>query len=285
MIVRHFFDKTTFTLTYVVHDPESRTGVVIDPVTDYDPAAGSTGHAHNEAVAAYLDGHRLGVPYVLDTHAHADHLTGMPYFKERYGARTVIGAGIADVQARFRDIFNLGPAFPVDGSQFDRLLADGEALDAGPLRIVALHTPGHTPACLTYRIGDALFTGDALFMPDFGTGRCDFPGGSAEALYDSIQRLYALPDDTRVFTGHDYLPGGRDLRFESTIGEEKRHNIQLKADTPRDAYIRFRAERDAGLAVPRLILPSLQINIRAGLPPEPEDNGTSYLKIPLNRLS
>ncbi len=285
MIVQHFFDKLTFTLTYVVHDPETRTGVVIDPVTNFDPASGGTSNDSSEEVAAYLDEHRLTVPYVLDTHAHADHLTGMPYFRDRYGCRTVIGKAITEVQALFRDVFNLGAAFPVDGSQFDVLLQDGEELEAGPLRIRALHTPGHTPACLTYQIGDALFVGDAIFMPDFGTGRCDFPGGSAEALYDSIQKLYAFPDETRIFTGHDYLPGGRELRFESSVAEQKRSNIQLQGDAAREDYIRFRKERDAGLAVPKLILPSLQVNIRAGLLPEPEDNGTSYLKIPLNRLS
>jgi glyoxylase-like metal-dependent hydrolase (beta-lactamase superfamily II) len=285
MIVQHFFDKATFTLTYVVHGPETRTGVVIDSVTNFDPAGGSTSNDSNDEVAAYLDEHRLAVPYVLDTHAHADHLSGMPYFQERYGSRTVIGKRITEVQATFRDIFNLGAAFSVDGSQFDVLLQEGEELEAGPLRIRAIHTPGHTPACLTYQIDDALFVGDAIFMPDFGTGRCDFPGGSAEALYDSLQKLYAFPDDTRVFTGHDYCPGGRELRFQSTIAEQKRENIQLKGDTTREDYIRFRTERDAGLAVPKLLLPSLQVNIRAGRLPEPEDNGTSYLRIPLNKLS
>jgi glyoxylase-like metal-dependent hydrolase (beta-lactamase superfamily II) len=285
MIVQHFFDEATFTLTYVVHDEETRTGVVIDTVTDFDPANGCTCNRSSDAVAAYLDRHRLTVPYVLDTHAHADHFTGLPYFKERYGCKTVIGKSITIVQAAFRDVFNLGDAFPTDGSQFDVLLEGGEILEAGPLQIQAIHTPGHTPACLTYRIGDALFVGDAMFMPDSGTGRCDFPGGSGEALYDSIQKLYALPDNTRLFTCHDYAPGGRELRFQSTIGEEKSANIQLTGKTTREEYIAFRTERDAGLSMPKLILPSLQVNIRAGHLPEPEENGTSYLKIPINLFS
>ncbi len=284
MEIRHFFDDQTNTLTYVVYDEKEKTGVVIDTVTDFDPASGRTGNRSNEEVAAFIDERGLTVPYVLDTHAHADHFTGMQYFKDRYGCRTVIGKYITGVQAMFRDIFNLGGEFPVDGRQFDVLLQDGETLEAGPIAIRAIHTPGHTPACLTYRIGDALFVGDAIFMPDFGTARCDFPGGSGEMLYDSIQKLYALPDETRVFTCHDYQPGGRELRYESTIGEQKNSNIQLNGKTTKEAYVAFRKERDAGLSLPKLILPSLQVNIRAGRLPEPEGNGTAYIKIPLNRF-
>jgi glyoxylase-like metal-dependent hydrolase (beta-lactamase superfamily II) len=221
---------------------------------------------------------------VLDTHAHADHLTGMPFFRERYGARTAIGAEIRQVQAIFRDIFHLGDGFPVDGSQFDVLLQEGDALEAGPFRVEPFHTPGHTPACMSYRIGDALFVGDCLFMPDYGTARCDFPGGSADALYDSIQRLYSLPESTRVFTCHDYRPGGRPLRFESTIGEQKRANVQLAARTTRAEFVELRKTRDARLEMPALILPSIQLNIRAGRFPDPESNGVSYLKIPLNGI-
>ena len=224
------------------------------------------------------------IQYVLDTHAQADHLSGMQYFKERYGACTVIGKDITRVQQRFRDLYHLGPDFPVDGRQFDVLIGEGVTLEAGPLRIEALATPGHTPACLTYRIGDALFVGDVLFMPDYGTARCDFPGGSAAALYASIQKLYALPDETRVFTGHDYQPGGRRLKFESSVGEERASNVQLNSYTTQEEYIRFRQERDATLTMPVLILPSLQVNIRAGCLPEPESNGMAYLKIPLNAL-
>ncbi len=284
MKIQHFFDQQTSTLTYVVYDEGAGTGVVIDTVMDFDPGSGRTGHQASEKVAGFIEEHGLAIPYVLDTHAHADHFTGMQYFRERYGARTVIGKYITGVQALFRDVFNLGAHFPVDGSQFDVLLEDGEILESGPIRIKAIHTPGHTPACLTYQIEDALFVGDAIFMPDFGTARCDFPGGSAEMLYDSVQKLYALPDETRVFTCHDYMPGGRELRYRSTIGEQKKSNVQLNETTTKEAYVAFRTERDAGLSLPKLILPSLQVNIRAGRPPEAENNGTAYLKLPLNRF-
>ena len=285
MRIDHFFDERTSTLTYVVHDEASRTGVVIDPVTDYDPKSGRTRSDSNERVAAHVDALGLRIPWVLDTHAHADHLSGIPFFRERYGARSAIGASITVVQEMFRGIFNLGPDFAADGRQFDRLLDDGDVLEAGALRIEALHTPGHTPACMSYRIGGAVFVGDVLFMPDYGVARCDFPGGSAEALYASVRRLYdSLPGETRVFTGHDYRPGDRPLRFESTIAEQKAHNVQLDATTGRDAFVEFRRQRDAQLEVPVLILPSVQVNIRAGELPPPESNGTSYLKIPLNRL-
>lgn len=284
MNIQHFFDPRTSTLTYVVHDEASRIGVVIDSVMDFDPKSGRTWHESSDAVAAYIDTNDLKIPYVLDTHAHADHLSGMQYFKERCGARTVIGQDITRVQQRFRDLYNLGPDFPTDGRQFDVLIDEGDVLEAGPLRIKALATPGHTPACLTYHIEDALFVGDVLFMPDYGTARCDFPGGSAATLHDTIQKLYMLPGETRIFTGHDYQPGGRLLRFESTVGEQHATNIQLNAQTTKEAYVKFRQERDASLAVPALILPSLQVNIRAGHLPEPESNGMSYLKIPLNVL-
>jgi glyoxylase-like metal-dependent hydrolase (beta-lactamase superfamily II) len=282
--IQHFFHEQTFTLTYLVYDEGAKTGVVIDTVMDFDPSSGRTGNKASENVAEFIDEHGLAIPYVLDTHAHADHFTGMQYFKERYGAKTVIGKYITGVQAIFRDIFNLGAHFPVNGSQFDVLLEEGEILDAGPIRIEAIHTPGHTPACLTYQIQDTLFVGDAIFIPDFGTARCDFPGGSGDILYDSIQKLYAFPEETRVFTCHDYLPGGRELRYESTIGEQKKSNVQLNEKTTKEAYIAFRTERDAGLSLPKLILPSLQVNIRAGRLPEAEGNGTPYLKIPLNRF-
>jgi glyoxylase-like metal-dependent hydrolase (beta-lactamase superfamily II) len=284
MRIQHFFDEQTFTLTYVVYDEDGKTGVVIDTVMDFDPSSGRTRNDSSDKVAKFIDEHGLAIPYVLDTHAHADHFTDLQYFRGRYGAKTVIGKYITVVQAMFRDIFNLGAGFPVDGSQFDVLLGDGETLDAGPIRIKAIHTPGHTPACLTYQIEDALFVGDAIFMPDFGTARCDFPGGSGETLYDSIQELYALPDETRVFTCHDYMPGGRELEYQSTIGEQKKSNVQLNENTSKEAYVAFRTERDAGLSLPKLILPSLQVNIRAGRLPEPEENGTAYLKTPLNKF-
>jgi glyoxylase-like metal-dependent hydrolase (beta-lactamase superfamily II) len=284
MKIQHFFDTRTSTLTYVVHDETTRVGVVIDSVMDFDPKNGRTWNESCATVVRYIEDHGLNIRYVLDTHAHADHLSGMAYFKRVYGAQTVIGRHIMQVQSRFRNLYNLGPDFPVDGRQFDVLMHDGESLEVGSLSVKASHTPGHTPACLTYRIGDALFVGDTLFMPDYGTARCDFPGGSAEILYESIQQLYTLPDDTRVFTCHDYQPGGRAVRYESTIGEERATNIQLNARTTKKEFVAFRTKRDATLDMPVLILPSLQVNIRAGCLPDPEGNGISYLKIPLNQF-
>lgn len=284
MKVRHFFDPRTWTLTYVVHDEETRLGIVIDSVLDFDPKNGRIWNESNDAVASYIKNRQLTIPYVLDTHAHADHLSGMAYFKDQFGARTVIGRHITTVQATFRNLFNLGTAFPIDGSQFDTLLSDGDELQVGSLRVKAIHTPGHTPACLTYQIGDALFVGDTLFMPDYGTARCDFPGGSAAVLFDSISRIYGLPAVTRVFTCHDYQPGGRALRYQSTIAEEQAENIQLNTRTTKEEFVTFRRHRDATLEMPALILPSLQVNIRAGRLPEPETNGVSYLKLPLNVL-
>ena len=282
MKVQHFFEPVTSTLTYVVHD--GRTAVVIDPVRDYDPKSGRTSWASSEEVAAYLDRDGLAVPYVIDTHAHADHLTGLPFFKQRYGARSVTGIGIGEVQRHFRGVFDLGADFPVDGSQFDVLIDEGKRLGFGSLEVEALHTPGHTPAHMSWRIGDAVFLGDTLFMPDYGSARCDFPGGSAAILYDSIQRIYAMPDDTRLFVCHDYRPGGRPLAFETTVREQKLHNIQIDARTTREAYVAFRNARDASLDAPALILPSIQVNVRAGELPPPRANGVSYLEIPLNVL-
>ena len=280
MEMQHFFDPATSTLTYVVHD--AATGVVIDAVLDYDPKSARTSTKSAEAVARYIDERRLSLPYVIDTHAHADHLTAMPYFKKRYGARTVTGSRMGIVQRAFRDVYNLGADFPVDGRQFDLLLDEGQELEVGSFRVRAMHTPGHTPAHMSWCIGDALFVGDSLFMPDYGTARCDFPGGSAEQLFDSIQRIYALPESTRLFMCHDYQPGGRELRFVTTVAEQKRANIQLREGTTKQEYVRIRKERDATLDMPALILPAVQVNIRAGAFPEPEANGTAYLKIPLN---
>ncbi|HEU0029203.1 MAG TPA: MBL fold metallo-hydrolase [Kofleriaceae bacterium] len=282
--IEALFDPETFTLTYVVFDPATRDAVVIDPVLDYDVLASRTSTRSVERVAAFVRQRELRMHYVLETHAHADHLSGSQWLRKHFAAKIAIGGGIRDVQQTFRDVFDM-PALAVDGSQFDRLLADGEVLTAGSLRIETIATPGHTPACVTYKIGDALFTGDALFMPDYGTGRCDFPRGSAEKLYDSVQRLYAFPDDTRVFPGHDYQPKGRPLAWESTIGQEKRENIQLKADTARDAFVGMRTTRDKTLAPPRLLYPSVQVNIDAGRLPEPHGNGRRYLAIPLAEAS
>ena len=282
MEIQHFFDPATSTLTYVVHDTE--TGVVIDPVLDYDPKSARTSCKSAEAIAQYIDDRHLAVPYVIDTHAHADHLTAMPFFKKRYGARTVTGSRIGEVQRSFRDIYNLGADFAVDGRQFDQLLDEGQKLEIGSFLVRAMHTPGHTPAHMSWQIGDALFVGDTLFMPDYGTARCDFPGGSAEQLFDSVQRIYALPASTRLFMCHDYQPGGRELRFVTTVAEQKRANIQLREGTTKQEYANIRKKRDAQLDMPALILPAIQINIRAGEFPMPEANGTAYLKIPLNRF-
>jgi glyoxylase-like metal-dependent hydrolase (beta-lactamase superfamily II) len=282
MKIETFYDPTTFTLTYVVYDPESRDAVVIDPVLDYDPLPSETSTHSIERVEAFLRERRLIAHYALETHAHADHLSGSQYLKRRFDARVGIGAHITDVQKVFRDVFGLGERFPTDGSQFDRLFDDGERFRAGTLELEVLATPGHTPACVTYKLGDAVFTGDALFVEDYGTGRCDFPSGSADALYDSIQRLYSLPDSTRVYVGHDYRPNGRPLRFETTIGASKERNVQLRAGTSRAEFVRMRTARDAKLAPPRLLYPSVQVNIDAGLLPRPRENGKRYLSIPLD---
>lgn len=281
--VKPFFDPDTFTLTYVVFDPNSRDAVVIDPVLDYDPLSSSTATRSVAEVERFVTSERLRLHYVLETHAHADHLSGSQYLRRRFDARIAIGERIREVQSVFRDIFDLGPTFATDGSQFDRLLEDGETIRAGTLTIDVLATPGHTPACVTYRIEDAVFTGDALFIEDYGTGRCDFPEGSADALYTSVrERLYALPDETRVFVGHDYQPNGRALRYETTIGKSKEANIQLRHETTREEFVRMRSARDATLAQPRLLYPSVQVNIDAGRLPKPRANGRRYLTIPLD---
>jgi len=282
MQIQHFFDEATATLSYLIHD--GRTGIVIDPLRDYDPNSGRTSWASAEAIGAFITRAGITLAYGIDTHAHADHLTGLPYFKERFGAPTVTGVGIGEIQRVFRDIYHLGSEFPVDGSQFDFLLDEGKRLGFGTLEVEAIHTPGHTPAHMSWQVGDAVFVGDTLFMPDYGSARCDFPGGSAAILYDSIQRLYAMPDETRLFMCHDYRPGGRPLAYQTTVAEQKRSNVQIDASTSREAYVALREQRDAGLEAPALILPSLQVNIRAGQLPEPEANGISYLKIPLDVL-
>ena len=280
MEIQHFFDQATSTLTYVVHD--GGIGIVIDPVLDYDPKSARTTVRFAEAVAQYIDHRHLSIPYVIDTHAHADHLTAMPFFKKRYGSQTVTGSRVGEVQRSFRDIYNLGADFPIDGRQFDILLDEGQDLEVGSFRIRAMHTPGHTPAHMSWQVEDAVFVGDTLFMPDYGTARCDFPGGSADQLYDSIQRIYALPDSTRLFMCHDYQPGGRELCFVTTVAEQKQSNVQLRQGTMKQEFLKLRTARDAKLDMPALILPAIQINIRAGEFPNREANGTAYLKIPLN---
>lgn len=282
MQVQEFFDPATSTLTYVVFDAASHDAVVIDPVLDFDPLLAATSTESLEKVVAFVRGRGLRVWYVLETHAHADHLSGAQYLKQQLEAEVVIGARITEVQTTFRELYDLG-TLATDGSQFDRLVHDGDELRAGTLRVQVIATPGHTPACVTYRIEDAVFTGDALFVEDYGTGRCDFPRGNADDLYTSVHdKLYRLPDETRVFVGHDYQPGGRAVRFETSIGASKRSNVQLDAATTRDSFVRFRRERDASLKPPRLLFASVQINVNAGRLPPPHANGRRYLTIPLN---
>jgi glyoxylase-like metal-dependent hydrolase (beta-lactamase superfamily II) len=263
-------------------DRASKTGVVIDPVLDFDPKNARTSEVTLEQVCRFIEEQGLSIPYALDTHAHADHMTALPCFKQRYRSKTVIGREITKVQRTFGQLYNLGPDFVPDGSQFDLLLGDGEELDVGAFSVKAHHAPGHTPACSAWQIDDKLFVGDVLFMPDFGTARCDFPGGSASALYDSVQRLYKLPGATEVYTCHDYQPGGRELRFCSSIEEQRTQNKQLTLTTTQEQFITFREERDAALELPNLMLAVLQVNARAGELPPAEANGSSYLKIPLN---
>jgi glyoxylase-like metal-dependent hydrolase (beta-lactamase superfamily II) len=282
MEIETFFDAATYTLTHVVHDPSSRDAVVIDPVLDYDPTSSTVTTRSVEAIAAFLRSKDLRLRHVLETHAHADHLSGSQYLRSAFEAPVAIGARITEVQRVFKDIFDLGLDFATDGRQFETRLEDGQRLKAGTLEIEAIATPGHTPACMSYRVGDAVFTGDALFIEDYGTGRCDFPGGSADALYTSVHdRLYALPDETRVFVGHDYQPGGRELRVQTTIGESKAANVQLCSATTREEFVAMRRGRDATLAAPRLLYPSVQVNIDAGRLPAPHSNGRRYLSIPV----
>jgi glyoxylase-like metal-dependent hydrolase (beta-lactamase superfamily II) len=278
--IETFYDERTNTLTYVVYDPASRDAVLIDPVLDYDPSNGSTWTESIDRVAAFISGRDLRLHYVFETHAHADHLSGSQLLRRKFDAKIAIGERIREVQETFKRVFDLG-TLATDGSQFDRLLADGEVVRAGTLSIEVIATPGHTPACVTFKIEDALFTGDALFMDDYGTGRCDFPRGSADAMYDSIQKLYALPDATRVFPGHDYQPDGREVRWMTTIGASKAHNPQLSATTKKAEFIAARNARDKMLAAPRLLYPSVQVNIDAGRMPPPHANGARYLVVPL----
>lgn len=283
MNIEPFFDPRTNTLTYAVFDPVTRDAIVLDPVLDFDPLGVVVSTEAVDRVTEFLRRERLGLRAVLETHAHADHLSGSQVLRARFpGAQVAIGERIREVQEVFKRAFDLGEEFVPDGRQFDRLLADGELLALGSLRVRVLATPGHTPACVSYLVDDAVFTGDALFMPDYGTGRCDFPRGSAAALHRSIvDRLYRLPDATRVFVGHDYMPGGRPLAYESTIGAEKRGNIQLPAGRGEAEFVAFRAARDASLGPPKLLYPSLQVNIRAGRLPAPEHPGAAaFLRLP-----
>jgi glyoxylase-like metal-dependent hydrolase (beta-lactamase superfamily II) len=283
--VHGFFDEATNTITYVVVEPEGRACAVIDSVLDFDYASGHTDTRSADAVIAFITKEGLELKWILETHVHADHLSAAPYIQERLGGKIGIGDRITVVQETFGKVFNEGTRFQRDGSQFDQLFHDGDSLHIGQMRCDVMHTPGHTPACLTYVIGDAAFVGDTLFMPDFGTARCDFPGGSAEVMFDSVQKILALPESTRIFVGHDYkAPGRETYAWESTVGAQKALNVHVGAGKSKDDFVAMRQTRDATLAMPRLIVPSLQINMRAGHMPEPEDNGTSYLKVPINGL-
>ena len=280
--VQAFFDEATFTVTYVASCPKSGRAAVIDPVLDYDPASGRTATRSADAVIEHIRSNGLSLDWILETHIHADHLSGAPYIREALGGRTGIGEHVAQVQENFKDIFNL-PDLATDGSQFEHLFRDGEKFSLGEVHCEVLYTPGHTPACVTYVVGNAAFVGDTMFMPDYGTARCDFPGGDAAQLYDSIQRVLALPDDTRLFMCHDYKAPGRDVyAWETSVAEQRERNIHLAGS--KDEYVQMRESRDAQLSMPKLILPAIQVNIRAGELPAPEDNNIQYLKIPVDAV-
>lgn len=284
-VVESFFDEPTFTATHVVHDPATRKAAIIDSVLDFDQPSGRTGHASADAIVDYVRREGLTVEWQIETHAHADHLSAAPYLQEKLGGQIVIGRHIETVQTVFGAIFNEDERFARDGSQFDRLMADGERFMLGEIEGIVLHTPGHTPACMVWIIGDALFTGDTLFMPDYGTARADFPGGDARTLYRSIQRLLSLPGETRLFLCHDYKAPGRDsFAWETTIAAERTANVHVHEGVDEDQFVAMREARDKTLSMPRLILPSIQVNMRAGHFPEPEANGTRYLKLPLDTL-
>ena len=283
MKVIHLFDEATFTLTYIVFDETSKDAVIIDPVLDFDPASGAVTTSSVAILLKQIKGRGLSVKMILETHAHADHLSSSQHLKEHFPkAILAIGENIDTVQQTFKPIFNMGKNFKTDGSQFDRLLKDQETVSLGTLQFKVIFTPGHTPACVAYLFDGAVFTGDALFMPDCGTGRCDFPAGCAHDLYVSIhEKLYHLPGETAVYVGHDYMPGGRELAFKSSIEEEKEKNIHLKEQTTEREFVELRQKRDQTLSAPRLLLPSVQVNINAGEFPEPDENGNVYLKIPI----
>ncbi len=279
-----FFDEATFTITYVVSDPATSRAAIVDPVLDYDAASGRTSTGSADAVIDYVNENELGVDWILETHVHADHLSGAPYLKERLGGQTAIGTQVTAVQETFKSVFNLADLV-TDGSQFDRLFSDGDTFAVGDLEGRVLGTPGHTPACITYVIGDSAYVGDTLFMQDFGTARTDFPGGSAAQLYASIQKILSLPDDTRLFMCHDYKAPGRDFfAWETTVAEQRNSNIHINHNVSEQEFIAMREGRDKELGMPKLLLPAIQVNVRAGELPEPEDNNIRYLKIPLDAV-
>ena len=286
--VEEFFDAATWTLSYLVLDTATHECAVVDSVLDYDPKSGRTSSASADRLIARVQELGARVQWILETHVHADHLSAAPYLKERLGGQVGIGAHITTVQKVFGELFNAGPGFARDGSQFDHLFRDDESFGIGSLRARAMHTPGHTPACMTYVVSDdvetAAFVGDTLFMPDYGTARCDFPGGDARTLYRSINKVLSLPPATRLYMCHDYQPGGRELQFVSTVAEEREKNVHVRNGISEEEFVAMRSARDAALDMPTLILPSVQVNMRGGRLPEPEGNGVRYIKIPLNSL-
>jgi glyoxylase-like metal-dependent hydrolase (beta-lactamase superfamily II) len=283
--VTGFFDPATFTVTYVVADPATGEAAIVDPVLDFDPASGRTSTASADAVIAHVAAHNLKVIWLLETHAHADHFSAAPYLLEKLGGKIAIGEHITTVQNVFGKLFNAGPEFARDGSQFDHLFKDGDTFAIGNLPVTVMHVPGHTPACIAYVVGDAVFVGDTMFMPDYGTARADFPGGDARTLFRSLRRILSLPDATRLFMCHDYLPEGRtEYVWETTVAAEREGNIHAHDGVTEDEFVAMREARDATLAMPRLLLPSVQVNMRAGHLPPPEDNGVTYLKLPVNAV-
>mgnify|MGYP003333134921 FL=1 len=283
-IVHGIFDKATWTITYIVHQGVGTACAIIDSVLDYDPKSGRTTTTSAEKVVDYVKANQLKVEWILETHAHADHLTAAPYLKQHLGGKIAIGDHISNVQKVFKGIFNMEPSFKQDGSQFDHLFKDGEAIQVGGLTGHTMYVPGHTPACVAYQFGDAVFVGDTMFMPDVGTARCDFPGGDAKTLFASVHKILSLPPDTRLFMCHDYPPNGRDVKFESTVADQRANNIHVHDGISEAQFVDMRTKRDATLEMPVLILPAVQINIRAGELPPREANGVSYVKIPLNAL-
>jgi len=282
--VKAFFDPETWTISYVVKDPASNACAVVDSVMDIDYAAGRISYKSADEIIAYIEEQGLKLEWLIETHVHADHLSAAPYIQDKLGGKIGIGENITVVQDVFGKVFNEGTEFQRDGSQFDRLFKDGDTYEVGEMTCFAMHTPGHTPACMTHTMGNATFTGDTLFMPDGGSARADFPGGDAGILFDSIQKLLALPDDMRLFMCHDYGPNGRDIAWETTVGDEKAHNIHVGGGKTKADFVKFREERDAQLAMPRLIIPSLQVNMRAGELPPADKDGKTFLKVPVNGL-
>ncbi|GAA6158609.1 MULTISPECIES: MBL fold metallo-hydrolase [Ruegeria] len=283
--VKAFFDTDTFTVSYLVQEPEGQACAIVDSVLDFDHASGRTNTNSADMIIDFVRKHDLKVEWILESHVHADHLSAAPYLQQELGGKIGIGDQIVTIQETFGKIFNEGTEFQRDGSQFDALFREGDSFHVGQMRGDVLHTPGHTPACLTYVIGDAAFVGDTLFMPDFGTARCDFPGGSSEMLYASIQKILSLPDETRVFVGHDYKAPGRDeYAWETTVGEQKALNVHIGQGRPVEEFVEMRDARDATLGMPRLILPSLQVNMRAGQMPPADEKGDVFLKLPINKL-